>query len=439
MPGKIIAKSALVGLLGFTLAHAASFQSFEQSATNLGLANAGTGVTSDPSVQYYNPAATAFAPSTELGLSGILVDADINFMPIYSTNYAGAPIKNGNSEGPSTTNFLPSMFFIHPINDTLSFGFGVETPFGLSTDYNDDSLARYFATKSQIQTINLNPSIAIKITDNLSFGMGFDAQYLSAELDQAYDYSSLNSTYALGDAYIINKAHDWGYGWNTGVYYQYSPATKFGFAYHSQVSHDPSGNTTIENVDNSSVASQFINGYRGLVPSDVATSLTLPDYATLSAEHQLTPWWTMMSDVEFINWSELRSFTLTFTPDNPSYNALPATTTVLDYHNTWRIAAGQSFQVTSKWAVNMGVAFDESPVVDEYRDARIPDSNRYWLSFGTQYQFTKNLNLNFGYSHIFFDDSQINQKLPAPLAANLIASYEGSANLYGLQLNYAFS
>ncbi len=66
----------------------------------------------------------------------------------------------------------------------------------------------------------------------------------------------------------------------------------------------------------------------------------------------------------------------------------------------------------------MGFAFDQTPVNDTDRTARLPDNNRLWLSFGGQYKLSKDGTLDFGYAHLFIKDASINQANPTPPPGN---------------------
>ena len=61
-------------------------------------------------------------------------------------------------------------------------GLGVNSPFGLGIQYNDDWPGRFNVTKAAIQTLNLNPTIAVKVTDYLSVGAGLDIMYFALNL-----------------------------------------------------------------------------------------------------------------------------------------------------------------------------------------------------------------------------------------------------------------
>jgi hypothetical protein len=60
-----------------------------------------------------------------------------------------------------------------------------------------------------------------------------------------------------------------------------------------------------------------------------------------------------------------------------------------------RYSVGASYQCNDAWKVKMGLAYDESPVPQQYRTARLPDNNRLWLSAGLQYASSERLKIDY--------------------------------------------
>ena len=94
------------------------------------------------------------------------------------------------------------------------------------------------------------------------------------------------------------------------------------------------------------------------------------------------------------------------------------------------------------WTLRAGVAYDQTPVPDEFRTPRIPDQDRTWVSLGANWKITQNASLDFGYAHIFVKSASINQ--PASRAENngrgtLIGKYDNpSVDIVSFQYNHRF-
>ena len=71
------------------------------------------------------------------------------------------------------------------INPKLSFGVALNVPFGLKTEYDTPWRGQLTAIKSEIKTVNVNPSVAYKVSDTVSIGAGVSVQKIEAELSQS--------------------------------------------------------------------------------------------------------------------------------------------------------------------------------------------------------------------------------------------------------------
>jgi long-chain fatty acid transport protein len=84
------------------------------------------------------------------------------------------------------------------------------------------------------------------------------------------------------------------------------------------------------------------------------------------------------------------------------------------------------------------VAYDQSPVSDAYRTARIPDQDRTWLALGGQYKPTKSSSLDFGYAHLFVKNTSINNNQSASGAGTLVGTYSSSIDIISMQFGQTF-
>lgn len=434
--------SFLFQFLFCSIAFSAGFQSQEQSTAVLGAANAGTAVTRDPSIVFFNPAGMTEFQHPAVSVSGIWVQPSFDFQTLIATDFVGNPI-TGTENNPGVGTLIPAAFYVQPINEKWFFGLSFEVPFGLSTFYDDTSYARYFATRSKIAAYTLSPSAAYKINEQFSIGVGLDIQYLTASLDQAYDFASV-SQFNNGDVFIDNDAHSWGAGWNVGIYVKPTPSSRFGIAYRSHVNHSLNGSSDVSNVPDDVVSTSIAEIF-GLRDSDVSSQVELPESLVFSFAYDVTPRWTTLVDVQYMHWSSVQSITLTFSGNptglNPATNHLPPATLLLDYQDSVRVALGEEVKVNKDIVMRFGFAFDQTPSRGQAQLVRLPDGNRYWLTLGSSFHVTKNWTIDIAYAHIFFEDRTVTQSFNTGLGGptEFSAKYENSeADLGGLQLTYQF-
>ena len=85
---------------------------------------------------------------------------------------------------------MPNLYGSMAINDKIHVGIGVNVPFGLKTEYDDGWLGRYQALKSEVKTINVNPAMSWKVTDQFWLGAGANYQHFEATLTNNVNYSA---------------------------------------------------------------------------------------------------------------------------------------------------------------------------------------------------------------------------------------------------------
>jgi len=166
----LFAASSLMALMS-AQANASGFQVGEMATRAMGMSNAFTAVADDPSSQWYNPAGSAFLPGTQLMTGGDLV-----LVPSmkFTTN-ASNPAHPASASSKSKVIGIPHFYLTHSLeNAPLTFGIGVNSPFGLETDWPGTSPFATSNTFSQLKTVNVNPNISWRISDHLAVAVGVD-------------------------------------------------------------------------------------------------------------------------------------------------------------------------------------------------------------------------------------------------------------------------
>ena len=165
--------------------------------------------------------------------------------------------------------------------------------------------------------------------------------------------------------------------------------------------------------------------------SDAEADLDLPDSLSLSVYQKVSDRWAVMGDVTWTNWSRFEELRIEF--DNPAQGD---SVEPENWEDTFRFGLGVNYLPGEKLTLRTGVAYDPTPVQNEFRTARIPDSDRIWLSFGSSYEVSDSFSLDFAYVHIFFADSSIDNSTPP--GGNLNGDFESSADIVSLGLSWKF-
>ncbi len=110
-----------------------------------------------------------------------------------------------------------------------------------------------------------------------------------------------------------------------------------------------------------------------------------------------------------------------------------------NFKDTWRFSAGFNYQYNEKTVLRAGVAYDQSPVNDIDRSARLPDNDRTWLTVGGRFKYSTNLNFDVGAAYIFVKDGSINNSgNPASIAGNglINGDFNNNVIVVSAQANY---
>ena len=408
-----------------TLAAAAGFALIEQSASGMGNAFAGAAATAeDASTIFYNPAGMSKLSGSQFAVAGHAIDLSLKFSNNGTSRAAGGgaiplgPVSGDNGGQAGGTSFVPNLYVTHPINEQWTIGLGVNAPFGLKTEYDSTWVGRYQGIKSEITSYNINPAVSYKLTDTVALGAGVNYQHLKATLTNA-----VMTGVATPDAFATLDADDDAWGWNLGLLAQITPETRVGVSYRSQLKYTLSGTT-----------SAAIPGGPTVLPTtNVTSDVTLPDMASLSVMHKLNDQWDLLGDATFTRWSKLDTL-------NVMTSSGTLDTLRFKFDDTWRVSLGANYHYNERWTIKGGVAWDQTPVQDQYRTVRLPDNDRKWLSFGAKYKISQNGAIDFGYTHLFISTASINNTKVGSggLTTTVVGSYEGSIDILSVQYSQAF-
>lgn len=427
--------SLLVASAFSSLSYGSGFALTEQSVTGLGRAFAGSAaVAEDASTIFFNPAGLTQLKHTEadFGLNYIAPQSDFkdkgSSVPNYGGlgGFSGQPLTGGNGGDAANDAIVPNIYFSHPVNDKTVLGIGVNAPFGLVTDYNDNWKGRYHAVKSDLKTVNINPSIAFQATDKLSLGLGVNYQKIDLKLTQMADLGA-RAGFPQGeglpfktDGKVRMDADDWSWGYNLGATFQATEATRIGLSYRSKISHTLEGHSKLRDAQGTIIAAEKIKG-----------DVDLPESASFAIHHQLNDKWAIMGDASWTRWSRFDELAI------ESNGPVLGSTKEEDWDDSMRYGLGLTYAHNDTWSFRAGVAFDETPIPDaQHTTPRIPGEDRTWVAFGASYKYSENLTLDAGYTHIFVDDPKIDDT--DDNGYNLTGDVDASVDIVGVQMRWLF-
>jgi long-chain fatty acid transport protein len=379
----------------------------EQSASFQGLSFAGVAAGGrDISTMYFNPATLGRHDGIQAHVSVSYIMPKAEFKNGSATDRLSNTVAGGNGGDIAMDAPVPATYAMIAAGD-WRFGLGVTAPFGLETKQPKDWIGRYHATRSELLTVNINPTVAYRLHDRLTVGAGFVAQYADAKLGNA-------RLVAPGvDFQVEVKGDDWDYGYTLGVWGEPLDGTRIGLGYRSQINHSLTGTRTTT-VPSGFPAQPEVGG---------RAALQTPQIASFGIQQDLGTSWTLHGTVEWTGWSTFDELLVTFDDGNSDL-------TEERWDDTWFFALGTEYRPREDLVLQLGVAYDQGASPDAYRTPRIPDADRAWVSIGADWRPTDWLGVGAAYSHIFVDDGSVD--LDDPTRGSLRGTFESSVNIFTL-------
>lgn len=364
-------------MIGVNQAQAAdAFGIAGQSAYFDGMSNAGSAAGGDISSMYWNPAATATKPgfNTSSNFTAAFISVPEHATGGVQTLFGGRTDTDVGQDG-----FPLSSFSTLQLTDRIYAGLAINAPFGLTTKSDSTWVGSSLATTSKILSYDFNPTVAYKLTPEITIGAGVQFLFVKTKLDHGAG--------GVIPAPATFEAQDWSLGATAGILWQPREGTSIGLGYRSRVDMDLHGTF------------KGLSPFQGLVNTSVNASLPLPDQVTLSARQNVTARLAILGTVEWQNWSRLGDVAAT--------NGLPVPVNVqhFNYQDRWSYSVGAEYVYSPALTLRAGVGFDRSPVTDSVRDIAVPDSDDVHVSIGASYRFSDKLTFDVSYSHFFFDDA----------------------------------
>jgi long-chain fatty acid transport protein len=356
-------------------AHAGgAFANRQQSAYGQGTSFAGIAAGGSLSSMFWNPANLSDVGriETEAVVTGFIGDNHVKLDPEPQIGFPGS------DEGNIAKNaVVPAGYGALRLNERVVLGVGINVPYGLTTEYDDDSILSQtgVAGKSEISSVNVNPALSVEVTPWLALALGAQIQYLDARLTRQALGPLGNST-AKGD--------DVGFGFTAGAKVTPLPGTEIGVGYRSFIDHELDGSLQTANAGNFDVKYDGVN---------------LPDVVTLGIRQRISDRFRVMTGAEWANWSRFNSVEV---EGGPAPIDLP-----FDYDDSWFFSGGGEFDITERATVRAGIGYQLSPIGDNVRTYRLPYNNALHLSAGASYRLDERFSFDLGYTFVAVEDMDI--------------------------------
>ena len=433
---------------------------YEQSTCAMGRAGAGVAAPcSDASGIFYNPAGLSF-DNTQFSLGGVVVGPRGQF----TDSTTGQVSKLNEHWYP-----IPNFYYSKPVAKKLALGLGVFAPYGLTTEWPIDSQGRYLGYKSLVQSIYIQPTLALRLNDKVSVGGGVDITYLNVQLRQRVDLSTqllpplpgvpLGATFALlgvqpgtDFADVDLEGHAWHAGYHLGVLVKANDRISFGLRYLSgqevdvndgristqQISVPYTLPFTIPGVAPKGtpldvlLQPQFAAG-APLSDQNASARLPLPGQLVAGTAVQLSPKLKLLLDYQFTRWSKFDQL-----PINGEFLKSVITESYRDSHG---VRAGADIALGTKSVLRLGVDIHTAAAPDQTVTPNLPEGWRQEYSVGFGRKLWERMHFDIAYMRLMQPDRAgrtTNGGKLVPTTADNNGIFSFNANLIGASLSMKF-
>ncbi|WP_316816383.1 OmpP1/FadL family transporter [Pedobacter nyackensis] len=390
-----------VPVLGFSQSFQVNLQGQKQTA----MGGAGAGLALDEAAIFFNPGAVSFLKQNgvQAGAHGIWLKT--------AFNQTGSPNTEYNKNKVPTP--LAAYAVFGSAENRLRFGIGVYTPFGGAMHWNEDWTGKYAVTSLDLQAIYIQPTLSLRITDEIGIGGGLVYALGKVDLKRAVPYSNngVQTTAQL-------KGDSKDFGWNAGIFIKTISGVSIGVTHRSQVT------AKVENGD-----ANFFNApaaVQPLLPTKFNATLPLPATSTIGFGFYPSDKTTIALDVNWVWWHTYKDLNFYYDKGSPTLSER-------NYHDAATFRIGIQNETTSFLTLRAGAGYALSPVGKGFVTPEVPDANRILLSAGIGIKPTKRLGIDFSFLY-----ENLKSRTEANRETGLSGTFKTVAYIPGMALSYKF-
>ena len=367
MNKNFLALGLAAALLAPQVAGAEGFAINEWSAEGVAMGGARMFAEDDAANVAYNPASITKVKGEAMKSSSTYLSPHGSYKLYDST---GKEIEDEPTHNKVHAGWAVGSYYVKQINDKEWFGIGAFPRFAMVSEFERASKASTNAFFSKLNGVSVTPTYAHKFDKKWSAAVGAEINYVGLELQKN---AFMNPATKVGSVQIEGESY--ALGWNAAANYTFDDKNEIGVVYRSRITHsleaDAKAYSPIPNFNRKA------NAY-GVV--------TLPDSWDIGYNHKFDKKTRLELKATRTNWSTYDALNVYF--DKPVFNQ-PNALSDKNWESGWRYAIGLEHNLSDKYAVMAGFAFDESSIPCDGGDFMVPTGLRRTYSIGARYNDKK--------------------------------------------------
>ena len=369
----------LLALAGST-AFAGGYRVSIQGQKQLAMGHTGVAVVNSAEVAFFNPAGMAY------------LDKKFNVSVGANALFANVKFQNSTYNWTAESKNVGTPFSVYAtykLNDWLTAGLAVYTPYGSAVDWDQDWEGAHLVNNIDLQAIFIQPSISVRIGEHFSVGGGPIYATGSVNFNRNLSMNPLlsdsegNPTDVTIDAKGINA---WGY--TAGFMFNPTDKLRIGMNYRSEIIMEARGGDATYNDTPS---------FNPLANTTFDADLPLPAELTVGLSYEVTDKLLFAFDYNRTMWSVYKALDVKFGNGTESLNPR-------NYQNSSTYRVGTQYKANDKFTFRAGWYFDESPVQDGFFAPETPRNDSMGYTGGLTYQLNSKLGIDFSFLYLHFDE-----------------------------------
>lgn len=357
----------------------------ETSLNSVALSAANVAHGSGADTAYYNPANMVFMKNEAV------MEANLMYIGLSDVNYKSA---TSDIDSKRENFIVPSFHYVSEAADSARFGLSIVSPAGLSKRW-EDAPAVYSAEEFTLQTVEINPSIALLIGDKVAVALG---------LRVIYSDGVVKSTSPIASRDMSGDSVDFGY--NLALSYKPTSELDLALTYRSNVDLSIDGDATLFYRD---ITNAFGGGAGATYSSKSSASVSVPVPALLNVALAYTlPSETTLEFVYERNfWSEYKELDFDY---GSGVNGVTNIVFGAPVAKNWKDTNAFRFGITQKLdalTLMCGALIDESPAPNATLGFEMPDSDSVSVSLGARYQINEKINVGLATLYSMREDRKV--------------------------------
>ena len=410
-------------LASFSLVFSGGFSLNEGSARAVGMGESFVAVADDLSALFYNPGGAAFLEGTGFSVGAFGIFPSVEFEG--ANPYPGEGVKE---TAVSQTFIIPNLYFGKKFGKRIFLGTGVSVPFGLGVKWDEKWSGRYITTNSEIQAIDLTPTLAIKLSDNI--GIAASLIYRNSKLTNDQIIPFVNPfTFAVMD---VAKLHlesktSHGIGYRLGTLLKFKNFN-FGFSYTGKMTIDFEGDAQFTLISTGIPLLDAMIATKFPATATGKTSIVFPTLISGGFSTTIFKGFLFTASVDYMKWSQYNELKIEF-EDYPLFSK----TIEKHYKDTYTFRFGVEKKISDKFTIRAGYYYDQGAPELVSLGPDLPDADKHGITFGMSYKVGKII-VDFGNSIVLFKDIStegMNED-------NFNGTYKSYAFISGLNLRFNF-